>query len=144
MSTYIHRIDGLGRCHLAFAVANCVLNQRLAVAAAGCCDGLPVRPAIWQKMLSLRTTTTNRDLHEKAVYFPAWCFTMFYKCSMMFYNVLWCLVSRVMSMIGIVASATAQLPITTRISTHTIEIADNMAGNQGHNGKLESGSPWEV
>ena len=43
---------GLGRRHLAFAVANCVLNLRFAVAlldaaaTAGSCDGLLVRPAI--------------------------------------------------------------------------------------------------
>ena len=42
----------LGRCHLAFAVANCVLNLRFAVALldaaamAGSCDGLLARLAI--------------------------------------------------------------------------------------------------
>ena len=36
---------GLGRCHLAFSVANCVLNRRFAPVAVGSCDGLPARPA---------------------------------------------------------------------------------------------------
>ena len=42
----------LGRCHLAFAVANCVFNLRFAAAlldaavTAGSCDGLLARPAI--------------------------------------------------------------------------------------------------
>ena len=42
----------LGRSHLAFAVANCVLNLRFAAALldaavmAGSCDGLLARPAI--------------------------------------------------------------------------------------------------
>ena len=49
----------LGRCHLAFAVANCVLNLRFAAAlldaavTAGSCDRLMARPAIWRKMLFL-------------------------------------------------------------------------------------------
>ena len=38
--------NGLGGCHLAFAVANCALNLRFAAAAAGCCDGLPARLAM--------------------------------------------------------------------------------------------------
>ena len=46
----------LGRRHLAFAVANCVLNLRFASAlldaavTAGSCDGLLARPAIWWKI----------------------------------------------------------------------------------------------
>ena len=67
---------GLGRLHLAFAVANCVLNWRFSAATVGSCDGLPARPAIWWKMLFLFnyffcTTPTNWDLRQKAVYFPA-------------------------------------------------------------------------
>ena len=69
---------GLGRCDLAFAVINCVLNRRFAAATVGSCDGLPERPTIWLKMLFLFwlcfffcTTPTNRDLRQKAVYFPA-------------------------------------------------------------------------
>ena len=64
------------RHHLAFAVANCALNPRFSAVTVGSCDGLLARPAIWRKMLFLfncyffRTTPTNRDLREKAVYFP--------------------------------------------------------------------------
>ena len=43
MSTYRQRIHGLGRRHLAFAVANFVLNLMFAAAAPGSCGGLPVR-----------------------------------------------------------------------------------------------------
>ena len=57
-----------GRRHLAFAVANCVLNRRFAAATIGSCGGLPERPEIWGKMLFLFnchffcSTSTNRDL----------------------------------------------------------------------------------
>ena len=49
----------LGRRHLAFAVANCVLNLRFAAAQldvaamAGSCDELLARPEILRKMLFL-------------------------------------------------------------------------------------------
>ena len=67
----------LEKRHLAFAVANCVFNLRFAAATAGSCVGLLVMPAIWRKMLFLvcyffRTTPTNWDLREEAVYFPPW------------------------------------------------------------------------
>ena len=67
MSTYRQRIHGLGRHHLAFAFANCVLNRRFA-AATGCrrYDG----KCSFYFNYFFRTTTTNWDLREKAVYLP--------------------------------------------------------------------------
>ena len=91
---------GLGRHHLAFAVANCVLNQRFAVATVGSCDELPakrkriflnsnhkhlilqclhkVAESMWARPVCFYfnchffcTTATNRDLRQKAVYIPA-------------------------------------------------------------------------
>ena len=64
----------LGRRHLAFAVANCVLNLRFAVAlldaavTAGSCDG---KCSFYFNCYFFRTTPTNRDLREKSVYFPS-------------------------------------------------------------------------
>ena len=69
----------LGRCHLAFAVANCVLNLRFAAALLDAapmgCWGGPQYDGKWSFYVNcyfFRTTPTNRDLREKAVYFPAW------------------------------------------------------------------------
>ena len=56
------------RRHLAFAVANCVLNWRFAVAAA---TGFQRVPQYDGKTFFFHTTPTNRDLRKKAVYFPA-------------------------------------------------------------------------
>ena len=58
------------------AVANCVLNRRFAAAAPGSCDGLPAtrwydgKCSLYFNCYFFRTTTTNWDLREKAVYFP--------------------------------------------------------------------------
>ena len=71
----------LGRRHLAFAVANCVLNLRLSAATVGRCDdgwklrrvageGVDGKCSFYFNSYFFRTTPTNRDLRQKAVYFP--------------------------------------------------------------------------
>ena len=73
----------LGRRHLAFAVANGVLNRRFSVATVGRCgDGWKLRCCcrrgpqydgkcpFYLNCYFLRTSPKNRDLREKAVYFP--------------------------------------------------------------------------
>ena len=69
----------LGRCHLAFAVANCVLNLRFAAALLQVCCGTVGRwrgpqydgkCSFYFNCYFFRKTPTNRDLREKAVYFP--------------------------------------------------------------------------
>ena len=89
MSTYKQRIDRPERRHLAFAVANCALNPRFAAvtvgscgdswklrrqleaaATAGSCDGYDGKCSFYFNCSFFRTTPTNRDLREKAVYFP--------------------------------------------------------------------------
>ena len=64
------------RRHLAFAVANCVFNLRFAAALFDAAadrwrgplyDG---KCSFYFKCYFFRTTPTNRDLREKAVYFP--------------------------------------------------------------------------
>ena len=71
---------GIGRHHLAFADDNCVLNRRFAAVTVGSCDGLPARPTGHNMMANalsllivivLNTTPKNRELRQKAVYFPA-------------------------------------------------------------------------
>ena len=66
----------LGRCHLAFA--DCVLNLRFAAslmdaAATGCWRGPQYdgKCSFYFNCYFFRTTPTNRDLREKAVYFPS-------------------------------------------------------------------------
>ena len=67
----------LGRRHLAFAIANCVLNLRFAAAlldaaVTGCWRGLQYDgKCSFYFNYFFRTTPTNRDLREKAVYFPS-------------------------------------------------------------------------
>ena len=73
----------LGRRHLAFAVANCVLNllfaaalldaASMAEAATGCWRGQQYdgKCSFYFNCYFFCTTPTNRDLREKAVYFPA-------------------------------------------------------------------------
>ena len=78
----------LGRCHHAFAVANCVFNLRFAAAlldhvrkkymrrrleaATDCWQGPQYdrKCSFYFNCYFFRTTPTNRDLIEKAVYFP--------------------------------------------------------------------------
>ena len=81
---------GLERRHLAFAVANCVLNQRFAAATVGSCGdswklqrqmeaatGCRQGPqyegkcSFYFNYYFFCTTPTNRDLRQKAVCFPA-------------------------------------------------------------------------
>ena len=74
---------GIGRCHLAFAVANCVLNWRFAV---DCSDCWKLRQLLeaatgcrWGPQYDgkcsfyfnyfFRTPPANRDVRQKAVYF---------------------------------------------------------------------------
>ena len=62
----------LGRCHLSFAVANCVLNLRFA-AALDCWRGPQYDgKCCFYFNYFFHTTPTNQDLREKAVYFPSW------------------------------------------------------------------------
>ena len=82
---------GLGRCHLVFAVANCLLIGRFATvtvgsygdcwklrrlleAATGCQQGQQYdgKFSFYFNCYFFHTTPTNQDLRQKAVYFPAW------------------------------------------------------------------------
>ena len=72
----------LKRRHLAFAVANCVFNLRFAAALLDAAVTAGTAEDCWRgpqydgkcsfyfKCYFFRTTPTNRDLREKAVYFP--------------------------------------------------------------------------
>ena len=75
----------IGRRHLAFAVANCVLNRRFAavtVGSNGDCGKLRRIAGeahnVTKNALSILivlffcTTPTNLDLRQKVVYFPVW------------------------------------------------------------------------
>ena len=63
----------LGRRHLAFAVANCVLNLRFAAALldaagmAGSCDGLLARPAMTENSLSILIVIFSIQLQQTEI-----------------------------------------------------------------------------
>ena len=67
----------LGRRHLAFAVANCVLNLRFAAALLEAATDFWRGPqydgkcSFFFNCYFFHTTPTNQDLREKTVYFPS-------------------------------------------------------------------------